>query len=233
MIDTTHRSQELEIMDDLDMSGEMLITSLDQLETINKWLGGNKLTLDGIQKILDGKSKDREYSIVDLGCGHGDMLRKIADYGKDNGYTFKLLGVDANQATIDYGKSLSKKYENIRYAKQDVIADTLPADSYDIALSTLFLHHFEDEVAVELIKRLLNKTTIGIVVNDLHRHPVPYYLFKMLTTVFGNEMVKADGLTSITKAFKRVDLERFAKEVGYNSSIQWRWAFRYQWIIKK
>jgi len=233
MIDTTYRSREIEIMDDLDMSGEMLITSLDQLETINKWLGGNRLTLDGIKKMLADKPRDQTYSIVDLGCGHGDMLRKIADYGKENGYKFELLGIDANQATIEYGISLSKKYDNIKYAKQDVIEDKLTIDKYDIALCTLFLHHFEDEIAVTLIRKLLNKSRIGVVVNDLHRHPIPYYLFKMLTTVFGNEMVRSDGLLSITKAFKRADLENFADKVGYQNSIQWRWAFRYQWIIKK
>ena len=233
MIDTTYRSREIEIMDDLDMSGEMLITSLDQLETINKWLGGNRLTLDGIKKMLADKPRDQTYSIVDLGCGHGDMLRKIADYGKENGYKFELLGIDANQATIEYGISLSKKYDNIKYAKQNVIEDKLTIDKYDIALCTLFLHHFEDEIAVTLIRKLLNKSRIGVVVNDLHRHPIPYYLFKMLTTVFGNEMVRSDGLLSITKAFKRADLENFADKVGYQNSIQWRWAFRYQWIIKK
>lgn len=54
-INTTFRSEDIEIMDDLDMSGDLLIDTLDQLAIINKWLGGNKITIDGI-KTLFGKS---------------------------------------------------------------------------------------------------------------------------------------------------------------------------------
>ena len=46
-------------------------------------------------------------------------------------------------------------------------------------------------------------------------------------------MVKQDGLTSILKAFKRKDLENISKEIKVHFSIQWKWAFRYLWILKK
>jgi hypothetical protein len=54
-----------------------------------------------------------------------------------------------------------------------------------------------------------------------------------LTSVIGNKMTREDGLTSILKAFKRIDLEEFSKKLNYKSTITWRWAFRYQWIINK
>ncbi|MFT5878039.1 MAG: 2-polyprenyl-3-methyl-5-hydroxy-6-metoxy-1,4-benzoquinol methylase, partial [Dokdonia sp.] len=116
-IDTTTRSTEIEIMDDLDMSGDLLINSLDKLGDINKWLGGNQITIDGIKTLLKNQTKDQTIKIVDLGCGHGDMLRKVADYGRKNGYTFQLLGIDANQATIDYANQLSAKYPELTYRK--------------------------------------------------------------------------------------------------------------------
>ena len=46
-------------------------------------------------------------------------------------------------------------------------------------------------------------------------------------------MTREDGLTSILKAFKRKDLERFSNKIKYKSTLTWRWAFRYLWIIKK
>ena len=46
-------------------------------------------------------------------------------------------------------------------------------------------------------------------------------------------MIKKDGLTSILKAFKRKDLEKFANEIKVQFSINWKWAFRYLWILKK
>ena len=46
-------------------------------------------------------------------------------------------------------------------------------------------------------------------------------------------MVKTDGLTSILRGFKRKELEQFSEKINGKSSINWRWAFRYQWIINK
>ncbi len=232
-VNTLHRSIEIEIMDDLDMSGDLLINSLDQLATVNKWLGGNKITLDGLEILLGKHTKDKTISIVDLGCGNGDMLRKVAEYGRKNGYQFKLLGIDANQATIDYANQLSTNFPEITFSKEDVLAENFEVHTYDIAMCTLFLHHFENAVALNLIQTLLKNAKIGVLVNDLHRHWMAYYLFKLVTLGVKNKMTKEDGLTSILKAFKRENLEVFSSKINYKSSITWRWAFRYQWIIKK
>ena len=232
-VDTSYRSKDIEIMDDLDMSGELLIKTLDQIAGINKWLGGNGLTIDGIKTILKTQSKDKIISIIDLGCGNGDMLREVAEFGKKNGYKIELLGLDANQTTIDYAIQLSADYPEITYRKEDVLSKEFETHSYDIALCTLFLHHFEDTVALSFIQTLVKNAKIGVVINDLHRHRLAYYLFKILTLVINNDMVKTDGLISILRGFKRKDLERFSKKINYKSTITWRWAFRYQWIIKK
>jgi 2-polyprenyl-3-methyl-5-hydroxy-6-metoxy-1,4-benzoquinol methylase len=233
LVNTTYRSKDIEIMDDLDMSGEVLINSLDQIASINKWLGGNKLTIDGIKILLENKTKNETIKIVDLGCGNGDMLRKVAEFGKKNSFQFELLGIDANQATIDYANELSVNYPEITYKKEDVLSNEFETESYDIALCTLFLHHFEDAVALNFIQNLAKKAKFGIVINDLHRHRLAYYLFKVVTLFSTNQMAKKDGLLSILKGFKRKDIERFSKKINFKSTLTWRWAFRYQWIINK
>ncbi len=70
-----------------------------------------------------------------------------------------------------------------------------------------------------------------MLVNDLHRSELAYALFWVISLFFGNHVARNDGLVSIRKAFRRKDLEKYAKEVNGKSSIKWRWAFRYQWII--
>jgi len=232
-IDTTHRSKETEIMDDLDMTGELLIDSLDKIATINQWLGGNQVALSGLKFLLKNHPEEKELSIVDLGCGNGDILREIAKFGRKRGLKLQLLGIDANQATIDYAIKLSRDYPEIKYLKQDVLSEEFQNIKYDIALCTLFLHHFEDEIALSLIQSILKNARIGIIINDLHRHPMAYYLFNLLTLFIKNKMVRDDGLLSILKGFKRKDLEYFAGQITFKSTIKWKWAFRYQWVIYK
>ena len=108
------------------MEGTLLRDTLDKLGTINKWLGGNRVTLNGITSLLKGKPKTQTYRIVDLGCGHGDMLRLVAQLGRKKGYTFQLVGIDANADTIAYAKALSVDYPEISYRKEDIFFRSLP-----------------------------------------------------------------------------------------------------------
>ena len=139
-IDTSNRSKEEEIMDDLNKSGDELIDGLDKIAIINQWLGGNALTTKSVLELLQNQPKDQVIRIVDLGCGNGDMLRVLAKQGKKRGFKLELIGIDANKTTIDYAIELSKEYSNIEYHKMNVLSPEFDTVNFDIALCTLFLH---------------------------------------------------------------------------------------------
>ncbi|WP_346881777.1 methyltransferase domain-containing protein [uncultured Algibacter sp.] len=229
---TKFRSKETEIMDDFSMKGELLRDTLDKLGSINKWLGGNAITISGVANFLKNKTKDKIYTIVDLGCGHGDILRVLADYGRKKGYKFKLIGIDANQDTIDYADELSMGYPEISFKTLDIFSEEFKTTTYDLALMTLFLHHFDDKQILKIIKTLSHSARLGVVVNDLQRSKIAYSLFKLLGFFITNHMIKQDGLTSILRAFKRQELEHVSQKLNLKYKIYWRWAFRYQWLIK-
>ncbi|AXT18670.1 methyltransferase domain-containing protein [Flavobacteriaceae bacterium AU392] len=233
LVDTTYRTNEEEIMDDFSITGDVLDNTLDQLANINKWLGGNQVTLSGLKTMLKKHPKDEIITIVDLGCGGGDMLRLIADYGRKHGYIFKLIGIDANEYTVEHAKKRSQAYHEIQFLKQDIFSEEFNTLSYDIVIATLFLHHFKEDQILNLLRSILEKARIGVLINDLHRHRLAYYLFKLLSLTIKNKMVKEDGLVSILRGFKRIDLIQISKKLDVNSIIKWRWAFRFQWIIQK
>ncbi len=231
-VDTTYRSNSTELMDDFSMKGELLRDSLDKLGKINKWLGGNHVTLDGLLQLLKKQPKDQTYTIIDLGCGHGDILRLIAEYGRKHKYSFNLIGIDANQDAIDYAVELSEGYDELSFISLDVFSEEFQNLNYDIVLSTLFLHHLNESEIHKLLKTINSKAKLGIVINDLHRNSMAYGLFKLLGLVISNHMIVQDGLTSILRAFKRPELESISKELNLKSHIRWKWAFRYQWLIR-
>ena len=230
-IDTTYRSNKTEIMDDFTMKGELMRDTLDKLGTINKWLGGNSITIDGIRQLLKDQPKEKTFTIIDLGCGHGDILRLVADFGRKNGYKLQLIGIDANQDAIDYANELSVNYPEVSFRNEDIFSEEFRAINYDIALTTLFLHHFKEDELLALLSNLSNNANMGVVVNDLQRSKMAYVLFKLLGIFISNYMIKQDGLTSILRAFKREDLEAMSKKLNLKSKIRWKWAFRYQWLI--
>ncbi len=232
-INTTYRAQGIEIMDDFSMEGEELRDALDKIADINKVLGGNKLTLKAVKKLL--RNRKGTITILDIGCGNGDMLRMLSLYGERYNLDFRLIGVDANRFTIDYAKKLSSGYQNISYQCLNIFEEGFTALDYDIALCTLTLHHFNDEEILGLMDLIYNKASVGIIVNDLHRSKTAYRMFKIICFLFGlNRMSREDGLVSILKGFKKTELQAFSQKLGLqNFTINWRWAYRYEWIIYK
>ena len=234
-VNTKYRTEEIEIMDDFSLEGEELIGALDQIASINQLLGGNKLTLHGIKELFKKTDISKTITIADIGCGNGDMLRMLAKYGKKNNLSFKLIGIDANAFTIDYAKKLSKDFPNIEYLCMDIFNEEFHQLKYDIVLCTLTLHHFTTNQIADVMNTLNKNASIGIVVNDLHRSKLAYRLFELIGVVFNlNNMSRNDGLISILKGFKKNELESLSQKLNLkNYSINWKWAFRYQWIITK
>lgn len=222
-------------MDDFFLEGKELQQALNKIAHINQLLGGNKLTLHGIKKLLKKSDTSKVITIADIGCGNGDMLRMIADYGQKNNLNFKLIGIDANAFTVNYARSLSTQYSNIDYICMDIFSDAFDLIQYDIVLCTLTLHHFSDEQILNIITTFNSNARIGIVINDLHRSKLAYRLFELICVVFNlNSMSREDGLVSILRGFKKKELEDFSKKLNLkNYTINWKWAFRYQWIIAK
>ena len=232
-INTKYRTDEPEIMDDFSLEGEELRDALDKIAKINQLLGGNKLTLQGLKAILP-KGRKNLLTIVDVGCGNGDMLRKIADFGTQNGYNFKLIGIDANAFTVNHAEKLSSKYENISYLCEDIFKIDASKIDCEVVVCTLTLHHFKDDEIMEILNVFKKSAKLGIVINDLQRSAVAYRLFQLLCVIFGlNRMSREDGLVSILRGFKKEELVAFSEKLNFKKySIDWKWAFRYQWIIQ-
>jgi 2-polyprenyl-3-methyl-5-hydroxy-6-metoxy-1,4-benzoquinol methylase len=234
-IATKYRSTAPEIMDDFALDGEVLKNALDKIAKINQLLGGNKLTIQGIQYLINKTPDTNEIVIIDIGCGNGDMLREIANYGKSVTINFRLIGIDANNFTIEHAKKLSVDYPNISFECQDVFDEVFAKIKYDIALCTLTLHHFKDAEIVQLVTVFNDNSRIGIVINDLQRSALAYRLFQIVCFIFRlNSMSRNDGLVSILRGFKKSELQQYCQQINLkNYTIQWKWAFRYQWIIEK
>ncbi|MNJ98881.1 hypothetical protein D3C87_166500 [compost metagenome] len=235
LVDTSRRSDAPELMDDFLMEGDILTDALDKIASINRLLGGNKVTLQGVKWLLKSKPVYRsEISILDVGCGNGDMLRTVAKYAKRKRLKIKLVGIDANYFSIKHAEQLSTKYPNISYVCADIFEEIKQERLYDVILCTLTLHHFKDDEIITLMNGLEEQSALGIVVNDLHRNSLAYYLFVCICFIFRlNHMSRNDGLVSILRGFKKQELHDFSKQLNFkNYILKWKWAFRYQWIIR-
>ncbi|MBI1769270.1 MAG: methyltransferase domain-containing protein [Bacteroidetes bacterium] len=230
----SERSNAIEIMDDLNCKGEVVDQTLRELEFINRKLGGNQITVNGINSLLQKKISS-SLEVIDLGCGGGDMLILLSKEFSKRKTPINLIGVDANPNIIEYAKNNTRDFANINFETINIFSKEFESKTCDVATATLFFHHFTSAQLAEIIKKLYALSRIGIVINDLHRHPLAYYSIKLLTKLFSKSaMVKFDAPLSVLRGFSRKEIEGILSQAGIrNYSVSWRWAFRWEVVIWK
>ena len=230
MPDFSRRSSQEEMMDDFSLGHEIIDPIMDELEIVNKLLGGYGVFFNAFEKIgiRDGMC------ISDWGCGGGDSLRVIAKWARKRHLNIRLIGVDATESAIEYARERSKDFPEISYIFADAMSENLIKNQFDVVISSLFTHHFADENWIRLIQKMVDCAAEYVVINDLHRHWFAYHSIGVLTSVFSkSKMVKHDSKLSVLRSFKRKELEGLLKKAGFNSyTIQWMWAFRWQVCIE-
>jgi 2-polyprenyl-3-methyl-5-hydroxy-6-metoxy-1,4-benzoquinol methylase len=230
MPDFSYRSLEEEMMDDFSLGHEVIDPIMDELEVVNKLLGGYNVFFNAFRKIgiKDGMI------ISDWGCGGGDSLRIIAKWARKRNIKLQLIGVDATASAIQYARDKSGNFPEISYILADVMSEELISNQFNIVISSLFTHHFSDENWVRLVQKMSDCAADYVVINDLHRHWFAFHSIGALTSVFSkSEMVKHDSKLSVLRSFKRTELDQLLKKGEFNNfSIKWMWAFRWQICIQ-
>ena len=260
MPNLSYRSNEKELIDDLELDNDALRQNLEELALINKYLGGNQVTTSGLSKLMfdvrdsmfDSTKKDNgdflnhqsntepqtsnienraTIKIADLGCGGGDMLMVMAAWAKKKGINAQFIGIDANDFMIDFGTKRTTNYPNISYLHQDIYSEEFKEKSFDIVTMTLFCHHFSDESLITLLQQLKKQTRIGIVINDIHRHWFAYHSIAWITKLFlKSYLVKNDAKLSVWRAFVREDLEKIIQKSGF-TKYSIRWKWAFRWEV--
>jgi 2-polyprenyl-3-methyl-5-hydroxy-6-metoxy-1,4-benzoquinol methylase len=233
MPDFSRRSNDIEIMDDLSCSGEVVHQTLRELETINELLGGNYVTINGISQLIENTPR-RRVTVADLGCGSGDILKLIRKWSIKRKVDLVLTGIDANPNITAYAAAHTPASLNISYEPVDIFSEEFRKRKFDIVLGTLFFHHFTTHELIGFFKQIKDQVSTGIVVNDIHRHWFAYYSIKWLTGFFSRSaMVKFDAPLSVLRSFRKKELEEIMDQAGITDyTIRWMWAFRWQIVIR-
>lgn len=217
-------------MDDLSLASDALRCNLDELETINTWLGGYAPILSGLSGLWARFPKGRPLRLADVGCGGGDTLRQIAQWARKQRLPVELIGVDANAFMIGYAQEKCRAWPEISFQQLDIFAAPFARQQFDVITCSLFCHHFTDDELVRMVRQLAGQAGSGLIINDLHRHPLAYYSIKWLTRLLGGSyLVQHDAPLSVARAFRRRDLERIFADAGVPIRwLRWRWAFRWE-----
>ncbi len=226
------RSEASEWLDRPPIPREELELNLLELERINRLLGGHRATLKGIEELLPRGTQS--CSVIDVGCGGGDTLAAIDRFAAEKGMEIGLTGVDPLPEALDLAKKHWKGNSGPKWIESSFEALN-GGGLHDITTASLFCHHLYGEDLRGLLQKLFQLSRIGVVINDLHRHPLAYYGIRGLSSLLSrSSYLRHDAPLSVLKAFKRKEWKAILADAGIDEyRIHWVWAFRHCIVIPK
>ena len=139
------------------------------------------------------------FSLLDVACGFGDLLRRVRRWSTRQGIAAQLEGIDLNPWSMRAASAATPEDAAITYRTGDVFQHTL---RYDFIVSSQFTHHLTDDEIVRFIRWMDTHATRGWFISDLHRHRVAYHGFGVLARAAGwHHFVRSDGRISIARSF--------------------------------
>jgi len=211
-----------EQMDDPGLAPETYDKVLRDLARVNAVTMAARPTLNFLARGARGMTGFR---LLDVGFGHGDMLRRIARWARKRRLAADLIGVDLNRRSAVAARASTPIRWPIEFRTGDY-RDV--AGPLDFVISSLVAHHMTDDELDEFLRFMEARATRGWIVNDLHRLAFPYATFPLLARLLGaHRIVREDGKVSIGRSFRPADWQVILARAGIEGArIVRRFPFR-------
>lgn len=204
-------------------SYEVFRACLLDLERMNRLSLGYRPTLAWLDELTarvgPGESK-HTLRILDVGCGGGDTLRKVAAWARARGVRVKLTGIDLSPYAARAAREFDASPGDIEWVTGDAFSF---APEVDVVISSLFAHHLEGPEIVRFLAWMESTARRGWFVNDLCREPVPYWIYRVVTNMGGwHRFLRYDGPVSFRRSFREDDWLRMLAQADILADVSLR-----------
>jgi ubiquinone/menaquinone biosynthesis C-methylase UbiE len=208
------RSDKLERLDTGDYTPEEYERFLSEIRMINRLTGDARAMRKTLLREIEQKDL-REFSVLDVGAGSGELLRAIARFARKQNRAAKLFGLELNARSARAIIEESQNFPEIEAVRADAFRLPFANDAFDYAICSLFTHHFADENVARILAEMSRVARRDVFVIDLYRHRAAYFFYQIFCTAFRiSPLVREDGLLSILRSFTPGELERLAAKMN-------------------
>lgn len=229
--DPSRRSDCTEWLDRTDRDPEELAAELRDLSRFDRAMFGHRPILAWLARAVKSAGRERPLTVLDVGCGYGDLLRAIRKWARKRGVDVTLIGLDFSRETIRIAGSVTAPGDAIDYRTGDVFYFVPPAP-VDFVVSSLFAHHLTDDLIVSFLRWMESTPQRGWLICDLQRHAVPYLFIGLagkLTPL--DRAVIHDGRISVARSLTRAEwIERIDAAGIAREGVALRW-FLFRHVI--
>lgn len=219
-------------MDAAHHSAAEMAACLADLSRVNTVTSARPPTLRWLERATHDLGPGSKFTLLDVGCGEGDMLRAIHRATIRRGLVPKLIGIDDDARAVAAARASTAPDLGVEFRTESVFdhrADT----ELDFVTSSLVAHHMGDDDIVRFFAWMETHARVGWLVSDLHRHVIAYHGFRALAQVARwHPFVRHDGPLSVARGFRREDWERYLARAGIpREQVSLRWHVPFRWTV--
>ena len=192
--------------------------NLRDLRRINRLLGGTRLSVEAIRRLVEARrATGRPVRVLDVGTGGADIpLALLRSRGPWS--TIEVTAADARPEVLAAAARVDPSLTTARGLTLQVADGTglpYPARSFDVAHASLVLHHLDHDAAVVFLQELGRAASVGVVVNDLARGRLALLGARVLLPLLTrNAWTLHDGVLSVRRAWTLDEAEGLLREAG-------------------
>jgi 2-polyprenyl-3-methyl-5-hydroxy-6-metoxy-1,4-benzoquinol methylase len=229
------RRPALEEMDRPDIAPAALEHALRALVRMNSVSLGANLFWPSLREVARERGPGSTLNVLDVGCGAGDMSRRLEQRAAREGFSLKVDGCDMNTIAVAMAnREGDAAGTRGKFFILDVIENPVP-EGYDAIISSLFLHHLSTEDAQCVLGHMAEATRCLVLASDLIRSRAGLALVYLATrTLTRSPVVHRDGVTSLLAAFTMEEALNLGVQAGMtNATISRRWPERFVFEWRK
>lgn len=198
-----------ERMDDPAADPALLTRTYEQFATVNRLISGWRDTYK--ERIRPLLSADLPSTLLDVGCGGGDIARALARWAKEDGLQLQVAAIDPDPRAMDYAESVPNP-DGVIFLRALSSQLVERAQRFDFVISNHVLHHLSATELTDLLidcELLCRRIALH---SDIRRSPGAYVAFSAVTVaLFRGSFIREDGLISIRRSYTTAELRVAAR----------------------
>jgi ubiquinone/menaquinone biosynthesis C-methylase UbiE len=195
------------------LPAEDLAASLADIERLNERFGGHRLTVRAVARPLAAVPRDRRATVVDVGGGRGDLARHLVTWARREGRRLRVIVLERDAAIAALARVHCAAFSEIVVIQGDATALPFSESGIDVAVCVLTLHHLDRDGVIAALAEMRSVARTAVVVNDLVRTRLAWWLVWLATRVFARHPVsRHDGPLSVRRAYDVEELRGLAEK---------------------
>lgn len=152
-------------------------------------------------------SLGRPARVLDLGCGGGDVVARLAALAERDGLEVEWTGADPDPRAHEVASARPAR-PNITYVRADAAALLARGERYDVVVSNHVLHHLRGDALLAFVDESAALASGVVLHSDISRSRLAYGLYAIGITPFApGTFLRTDGLRSIRRSFRPGELQ--------------------------